>query len=137
MTNKSYESAEYIIEQCHLLINLPVSSLEEQKIKLLLRIVEKSKRLTIDQAMIVEKIRNYYLGDIDNLETKELIMRIVYVKEVTEFPFRCIAWANRDNTNMFDLKLIECAARNFADKLKVPIPLVAYVFGEDIFFELL
>jgi hypothetical protein len=136
MTNKSYESAEYIIEQCNLLINLPVSSLEEQKIKGLLRIVEKRKRLTIDQAMIVEKIRNYYLGDIDSTEPKEFVMKIIYIKNVSEFPVRCLSWANRENTDMFDLKLIEAAARNFADKLKVPVPLVGYVFGEDIFFEL-
>lgn len=136
MIDKKSQSAKEIIEICNKLIDLPISTADEKKIKLLLRIVEKSKRLTIDQAMIVEKIRNYYLGDIDNLETKELIMRIVYVKEVTEFPQRCIAWENRDNTDMFDLKMIEAAARNFAYKLKVPIPLVAYIFRDEVFFEI-
>lgn len=136
MIDNQSQSAQEIIEICNKLLDLPISTADEKKIKLLLRIVEKSKRLTIDQAMIVEKIRNYYLGDIDNLETKELIMRIVYVKEVTEFPQRCIAWANRDNTDMFDLKMIEAAARNFAYKLKVPIPLVAYIFRDEVFFEI-
>jgi hypothetical protein len=136
MTEYSSKSAQQIIEMCQKLIEFPVSSAEEQKIKGLLRIVERTGKLTISQAGIIEKIRDYYLGPIDGGIRKELVMQIIYIKDPIEFKTRYISWANKENTDTFNINMIEAAARNFADKMKRPIPLTAYIFGDDVYFEI-